>query len=396
MNIRSRTPARALLVLHWLLALLMAGCAQSSPAAAPPSAPNPPGAAPSSAPNPPSASESYWPTAGWRTSPPEAQGMDSQKLAQLLQAIRQEQLNLHSLLIIRNGYIVSETYFQPYTAQTDHEVYSVTKSVVATLVGIAIDKRYIDSVNQPVASFFRGDTFQQPGAGKDAMTLEDLLTMRSGLDWQEDDSAFRHMYQSSDWVRFVLDTPMREQPGQQFRYCSGCSHLLSAIIQRRTGMNTHDFAQQNLFEPLGIHSVTWEQDRQGISIGGWGLQLTPRDMAKLGYLYLHAGKWDGQRIVSAMWVKAAVEPHTATDSKLGLGYGYQWWTYRPLGAYAALGRDGQTIFVIPDRQLIIVTTAEVNGHEAIFKLIEQYIVPAVSPAAHEGGEKIAVDRPACR
>ena len=189
------------------------------------------------------------------------------------------------------------------------------------------------------------------------------------------------MYQSGDWVQYMLDLPIQEQPGQQFRYCSGCSHLLSAIIQRRTGINTRDFAKQALFDPLGINSVTWEQDRQGIPIGGWGLQLTPRDMAKLGYLYLHDGMWDGQRIVSAAWVNAAVERHTATDSKLGLGYGYQWWTYPACGAYAALGRDGQTIFVIPDLQLIVVTTAKVDGHEAIFKLIEQYIVPAV-----RGGE----------
>jgi CubicO group peptidase (beta-lactamase class C family) len=316
--------------------------------------------------------------------------MDPQKLARLLQAVRQQELNLHSLLIIRNGSIVSETYFPPYTAETNHEVYSVTKSVVATLIGIAIDKRSIDRVNQPVADFFGGVTFQHPDAGKDAMTLEDLLTMRSGLDWQEEDATFGHMYQSDDWVRFMLDMPMREPPGQQFRYCSGCSHLLSAIIERRTGINTRDFAQQALFEPLGIRRVTWEQDRQGIPIGGWGLRLTPRDMAKLGYLYLHDGMWDGQRIVSAEWVKAAIERHTATDSQLGLGYGYQWWTYPTLHAYAALGRDGQTIFVVPDRQLIIVTTAQVDGHAAIFKLIEQYILPAVSAATYDGGANIAV------
>jgi CubicO group peptidase (beta-lactamase class C family) len=120
-------------------------------------------------------------------------------------------------------------------------------------------------------------------------------------------------------------------------------------------------------------------------------------MAKLGYLYLHGGRWDGQQIVSAAWVSAAVEPHTATDSTLGLGYGYQWWTYPSRGAYAALGRDGQTIFVVPGLQLIVVTTAETDGHEAIFRLIEQYIVPAVSPArADEGRNRIAVSRPAQR
>jgi CubicO group peptidase (beta-lactamase class C family) len=363
MNIRSRNRARAVLVLLWLLGLFVAGCGRVAPTAAP-----------SSAPESPPASGSYWPTGGWRTSAPEAQGVDPQKLALMLQAVEQEQLNLHSLLIIRNGYIVSETYFQPYTAETPHEVYSVTKSVMATLVGVAIDNGSIDGIDRPVIDFFGGYSPEHPDARKDAMTLEDLLTMRTGLDWQEQDSTFRAMYQSDDWVRFMLDLPMEQQPGQEFRYCSGCSHLLSAIVQRRSGTTTRDFAQQALFDPLGIKRVTWEQDRQGVPIGGWGLQLTPRDMAKLGYLYLQGGMWDGRQIVPAAWVKAAVQRHTATDSELG--YGYQWWTYPTLGAYAALGRDGQTVFVVPDLQLIVVTTAEIDGHGAIFKLIEEYIVPA--------------------
>ena len=369
MNLQSHTSTRLVLVLLWLSTLLMTSCIQAQPVATP-----------SSVPYPLSAGPSYWPTAGWRTSSPEAQGIDSGKLAQLMQAIQQEQLNLHSLLIIRNGYIVSESYFPPFTAETNHEVYSVTKSVVATLVGIAIDNRSIDEVSQPVVSFFRDYTFQHPDARKDAMRLEDLLTMRSGLDWREEDSTFRAIYQSRDWVQFMLDIPMHEQPGQGFRYCSGCSHLLSAILQQRTGTNARDFAQQVLFEPIGIKSATWEQDPQGMPIGGWGLQLTPRDMAKLGYLYLHNGAWDGQQLVSAAWVKAATQSHTETDSTLGLGYGYQWWTYPRLNAYAALGRYGQTIFVVPDLQLVIVTTAGLDGHEALFRLIEQYILPAVQNA----------------
>lgn len=365
MNIRSRNLSHTALALLWLLGMLVAGCGQPAPTAAP-----------SSVPDLPSATND-WPTSGWRTSTPAAQGMDPHKLTLLLEDVQQKQLKLHSLLIIRNGYIVSETYFEHYTAQTPHELYSVTKSVVATLVGIAIDKRSIDAVGHPVVDFFRGSSFEHPDARKDAMTLEDVLTMRTGLDWQEQDSTFRAMYQSRDWVQFMLDMPMHAQPGQQFRYCSGCSHLLSAIIQQRTAMNTRDFAQQALFDPLGINTVAWEQDRQGIPIGGWGLQLTPRDMAKLGYLYLHKGMWDGRQIVPAAWIDAAVQRHTATDSTLGLGYGYQWWTYPSLGAYVALGRYGQTIFVAPDLQLIVVTTAEIDGHAAIFELIERSIVPAV-------------------
>ncbi len=368
-NTRSRSRVCRALALIVLLTLLAAGCAQSAPAVAPSSVPATITA---------SAGDEYWPTAGWRTSPPAAQHMDAQKLDLLLQEVRDEHLDLHSLLIIRNGYIVSETYFAPYTAEMPHELYSVTKSIVGTLVGIAIDQQRIDGVNQPIADFFRSYRFDHSDVRKEAMTIEDVLTMRSGLDWREEDATFGALYQSRYWVQFMLDIPMAEQPGRQFRYCSGCSHLLSAIVQQRTGMNTRAFAQQSLFGPLGIHAAAWEQDPQRMPIGGWGLQLTPRDMAKLGYLYLHNGSWDGQQIVSAEWARTAVQRHTGTDSEVGLGYGYQWWAYPRFDAYAALGRYGQTIFVVPKLQLIVVTTAALEGHEPIFNLIERYIVPAVS------------------
>lgn len=322
-----------------------------------------------------SATSTYWPTEAWRTSPPEEQGMDSHKLAQMLIAIQQQHLNLHSLLVIRNGYLVSETYFGPYQQDTRHELYSCTKSFISTLIGIAVDKAYIDRTDHRIVDFFSERTFANLDRQKADMTLEDVLTMRSGLDWQEGDPIYRAMYQSPDWVKFVLDKPMALPPGSRFNYCSGCSHLLSAIVQQTTGMKTRDFASQYLFKLLGITNVDWETDATGIPIGGWGLQLTPRDMAKLGYLYLQDGQWDGQQIVSAKWVENATQRHTETDSDLG--YGYQWWTYPSLAAYASLGRDGQMIFVIPGSDLVIVTTAEMDGHEQIFQLIAQYIVPAV-------------------
>jgi CubicO group peptidase (beta-lactamase class C family) len=140
-------------------------------------------------------------------------------------------------------------------------------------------------------------------------------------------------------------------------------------------MNPRDFADQYLFQPLGISNIQWDTDAAGILIGGWGLQITPRDMAKLGYLYLREGQWDGQQIVSAEWVKNATRKHTETGGDLG--YGYQWWTHPALEGYTATGRYGQTIFVIPKADLVVVTTAEGTDHDDIFRLIEQYILPAV-------------------
>ena len=302
--------------------------------------------------------------------------MDSQKLAAALDAVKQTNLTLHSLLVIRNGCIVSETYFASYPADMKHELYSCTKSFISTLVGIAIDRGYIDSVNRPVKELLPGRTFANQDANKDAMTLEDILTMRTGLDWVEGDASYNNLYMSRDWAKFVMDEPMVHSPGTFFNYCTGCSHLLSVIVQTATGMNTRDFARAELFGPLGITNFNWETDSTGIPNGGWGLQLVPRDMAKLGYLFLHNGVWDGKQVVSAEWVKAATQKHTDTDGDLG--YGYQWWTYPALDAYTAQGMYGQTIFVIPKSNLIVVTTAAAaDGHTTIFKLIENYIAPAV-------------------
>ena len=327
------------------------------------------------APTPTTKASAYWPTDGWRTSSPEAQSLDSEKLDEMLAAIKEQDLNLHSLLIIRHGYLVSENYFGSYQPDTRHELYSVTKSFIATLIGIALDKGYLQGTDQRIVDFFPERTFANLDHQKSVMTLDDTLTMRTGLDWHEGEPAYQGLSTSPDWIQYVLDEPMVAIPGSQFNYCSGCSHVLSTVLSQTTSLNTRDFAEQYLFKPLGITNARWDVDAEGIPNGGWGLQLTPRDMAKLGYLYLQDGQWDGQQIVSAEWVKNATRTHTQTDGELG--YGYQWWTYPALQAYTALGLDGQTIFVIPEKDLIVVTTAATYGHDQIFQLIEQYIVPAV-------------------
>lgn len=369
-------PTRRQLILFMLVCAsvtLAAGCSVAAPTAVPPTAISQ-AASPTPAPAQASAQTAYWPTRGWRTSTPEEQGMDPQKLAAMLEDVKQKKLNLHSLLVIRGGYIVSETYFRSYDQNSQHEIYSCTKSFISTLVGIAIDKGYISSINLPVVDSFPGRTFENMDARKQTMTLENLLTMTSGLAWDDDDATIGRLYRSADWVKFVLDTPMTVPPGTKFNYCSGCSHVMSALLQQRTEIKTREFAQQVLFEPLGISNANWNTDSTGIPIGGWGLQIAARDMAKLGFLYLHDGIWDGQQIVSSGWVDAATQQHTGTDTDLG--YGYQWWTYPSLHAYTALGRYGQTIFVSPDLDLIVVTTAMLDNHDEIFRLIEDYIVPA--------------------
>jgi len=319
--------------------------------------------------------EQDFPTQGWHSATPESQGMDAGLLAQGVKYAEENSLSLHSLMVIRHGVIVSETYFSSYKADTLHELYSVTKSFTATLVGIALDQGKLKDVNQRVIEFFPGQEFLNFDARKESMRMRDLLTMTSGLDWVEADASYRAMYMSSDWVKTVLDLPMTDDPGSKFLYCSGCSHVLSAILQQATGENLRDFAQKNLFKPLGIKKFAWENDAQGISIGGWGLSLAPRDMAKLGYLYLHQGQWDGKQIVSADWVKTATQKHVTTEGEDG--YGYQWWILPDLSGYAALGLYGQTVFVAPEQDLIVVTTAGAQDHDDIFRLIKDFILKAV-------------------
>ena len=315
----------------------------------------------------------YWPTAGWRISTPEEQGLDPVLLGQMFDAIEDRSLNVHSVVLVRNGVIVAEAYYSPYGQNTRHVLYSVTKSFVSALVGIAIEEGYIESVDQPVLGFFPDRAFANPNSRKDAMTLEHLLTMTAGLDWEEGTPTYMAMYRSQDWVSYVLDAPMVAEPGDQFVYCSGCSHVLSAIIQQATGMNTLEYAQSRLFEPLGITNVYW--DSSGIPIGGWGLEITPRDMAKFGYLYLNDGVWEGQQIVPAEWVRTSVGEHVGTNGSLG--YGYQWWTYPSLDAYTAIGRDAQLILVMPALDVVAVFTAELDDADVLFELTEEFVAPAV-------------------
>lgn len=313
----------------------------------------------------------------WPVSDPASQGMDPRLLEEMQATIQSERIPLHSLLILRNGQIVFEEYYDKNTPETQHVQFSVTKSVISTLIGIAIDQGKLEGIDRKVVDFFPGKTFSAPDPRKAEMTIEDLLTMTSGLDWNEENSSFGALYRSSDWSKWVLDLPMAAEPGQAFSYCSGCSHVLSVILQEATGENPRDFADQYLFQPLGITDYEWETDPDGTPIGGWGLSLTPRDMARLGALYLNEGTWGGVQIISPGWVKAATTARVQTGGRLG--YGYQWWIYDTYNAYTALGRDGQAIFVSPDLDLIVVTTAEMRGgHDPIFSLIDTYIIPAAT------------------
>ncbi len=304
----------------------------------------------------------YWPTKGWQSSTPEEQGIDSGKLADALLTIREKNIKVHSLLLVRNGYAVVDAYFYPYDGAAPHDLASVTKSITTTLTGIAADQGKL-RLDQPVASFFSDRPIANRDVRKDRITVGHLASMSSGLDCtpERDEATLKEMWTTPNWVQFVLDRPARWEPGTRFAYCSPGSHLLSAVLQQVTGMTAFEFAQQNLFEPLGIHDVIWPADPQGVTRGWGDIRLHTRDAAKLGFLWLNKGVWEGRQIVSRQWVEASVRPMLPTGGSGDDYYGYGWWisTAQERGdvdSYRADGRGGQYVAVVPALKIIVATT----------------------------------------
>jgi CubicO group peptidase (beta-lactamase class C family) len=306
--------------------------------------------------------------------------VDSKLLVKMLETIGEKKIAIYSVLVIRNGYIVLDAYSYPYDSDDTLNIHSCTKSVSSALVGIAIDKGYIKDVSQPVLDFFPMRVAKNLDADKKAMTLENLLTMTTGLECRDSPlynwRGLSQLRDSPDWVQFMIDLPMAEVPGTRFEYCNGASFLLSAILQEQTGMNTLSFAKKNLFAPLGISDVSWPSNPQGITVGYSDLHMRPHDMAKIGYLYLNDGLWDGKRIISSQWIKASTRKHIAATQLPG--YGYQWWIVSP-GIYTAIGLKGRFIIVAPEKNMLAVFTSSL-GPEDIYSplgLFSSYIIPAV-------------------
>lgn len=323
-------------------------------------------------------SPDYWPTNGWRTSSPEAQGFDSRKLAEGLQDIQSREIGIDSLLIIRNGYIILDAHFPPYDGTFPHDLASVTKSVMTTLIGIAADQGKLD-LDAPMVSFFPKRTLANLDERKARLTVRHLVSMVNGMEsgcMEADQPTIEAMMAQPNWVQAALDRPMVSEPGGEFCYDSPGMHILSAILQETTGMTALDFARQNLFKPLGIGEAIWESDPQGYSRGWGDLHLLPEDAAKLGYLWLHRGQWDGRQIVSEAWVLDSVKAHSLFVGD-DTGYGYGWWI--ATGDYYASGRGGQKIRVISTRNTVVVTTGSDFEYDDINKWLAPLLVWAGRP-----------------
>jgi CubicO group peptidase (beta-lactamase class C family) len=306
--------------------------------------------------------ESVWPTRQWQTSTPEAQGMDSTALAGLIDygATR----SFDSLLIARHGRIVLDAYYAPYAADIPHVANSATKAVIGTLTAIAAKEGVLDSPNHPMLDFFADRALANLDDRKKSITVQNLLDMTSGMEWEEGfeggrEQTLHEFGRAANWIQFVLDRPMAHVPGDVFNYNSGNPHLLSAIITRLTGMTAWDYAKAKLFAPLGIGASRWWHDSQGLTTGGGGLILYPRDMAKIGYLYLRKGKWEDQQLIPPDWADrqnhAAVNMNASFDADLR--YSNLFWAFPDKHVYMAVGDRCQLIMVFSKLDIVAVVTA---------------------------------------
>ncbi len=326
-----------------------------------------------------------WPTSGWQSTYPEEQGMDSGRLADMLELIQTENHPIRSVLVVRNGYMVTEAYFNPFQKEFSHGLNSCTKSILSALVGIAIDEGYIENEEQKVLDFFPEYNPADVDPWKESITLRHLLMMSSGLDARDNVAygweGLYNMMASSDWTQYMLDLPMVAPPGTKFDYSNGASYLIASILQKKTQTTGLEFAHENLFSHLGItaSSVEWPINSQGV-VHGWGdMSIPPVDMAKFGFLYLHKGLWDGNQIISEEWVNKSTKKQILTSGStlpLTPEYGFQWWVTQK-GYFMALGFAGQYIFVNPAENLVVVFTSALKNSFLPILLYESDILGAI-------------------
>jgi len=334
----------------------------------------------------------YWPTESWKTCAPDQLGIDPKKLRELNEEILlllEMHVDIHSVLIIKDGYIVAEQdYSEKYSADSLHPIYSCTKSITSSLFGIAIQEGLLQGLDCEMLDFFPEIEVQNLTEQKERITLKHLLTMSTGLEWYEmeypysdDRNTFRQWIDQGGGVQFVLDRPMVADPGEMYSYNTGTSHVLSAVLQEVTGTRTDLYAREHLFTPLGIDDYYWQADSSGVSYGGSSMCLTPRDMAKFGYLYLQGGMWDGERIIPEDWVEESHQQHMKRKYIKNYYYGYQWWVSNE-NTFSAVGYGGQWITVMPDHNMVVVFTNQFEEGDYLQwstpeRLVETYILPSL-------------------
>ena len=336
---------------------------------------------------------------GWQVSAPEDRGLSSSTIGQFV-AIAREFEFVNGVLVAKDGHLVAEAYFNGYGPNDAHQLASVSKGIISALVGIAIREGHFRGVSQPLAEllpeYFPADTDRR----KRRITVHHLLTMTQGVASTDHGIAYLLWRGSGDRAANSLSRPIKYQPGERFDYSTGNAHLLSVALTKATGMSTRDFAEKYLFGPSGIALGRWDKDRAGRFIGGDDMYLTPRDLARFASLYLNHGRYKGRDIIPAEWIRDSTRPWVRTEPTSLWGeydYGYYWWLKNINGhiVYVARGWGGQTIHIVPDHRLIVVTTgdwrvflrAADRQSRTIRNVVEHYIAQAVA----EDADRVAGD-----
>lgn len=291
---------------------------------------------------------------------------------------------VQSLVIQKSDTIIYQEYRGSVSGNDPTNIKSASKSILSLLVGIAIEEGFLEGVDQPIGEFFPDYFEENPDSAKAAITIKDLLTMRSGLET----TSFRNYGRwvtSSNWVEFILDQPFTEEPGGRMVYSTGTSHLLSVIITKATGMSTRAFANEYLFGPMDIQIGGWDRDPQGYYMGGNNLAVSPLDLVKIGEMVMNVGVYNEQQIVPKEWIMESIQVYTHSNFN-PYNYGYMWWR-RPIGDYQlffAWGNGGQYIMMLPELNAVISITSDLGRstgsrryQDRIFTFLRDSLIPFI-------------------
>ncbi|MGA2256470.1 MAG: serine hydrolase [Thermoguttaceae bacterium] len=323
-------------------------------------------------------------------SSPEAQGIASAAILSFVEAADKNIESMNSFMLLRHGHVVAEGWWAPYNAESPHSLYSLSKSFASTAVGLAIAEGKL-SLDDEVLKFFPGDAPPEPSNNLKSMRVSDLLRMSTG---QQSEPPRTN---DQPWTKTFLAHPVPFKPGTHFLYNTSGTYMLSAIVQKVTGMTVLDYLRPRLFEPLGIEHPTWETSPQGISAGGFGLSIRTADIARFGQLYLQKGKWQGKQLVPEAWVEAATARQTSNGSSptsdWDQGYGYQFWRCRH-GAYRGDGAFGQYCVVLPKQDAVLAITSGVKDMQAVLNLVWDKLLPGMksSPLAPDDEARSKLQR----
>jgi CubicO group peptidase (beta-lactamase class C family) len=330
-------------------------------------------------------------------STPEEQGISSAAILQFVEAADKNANEIHSFMFLRHGKVIAEGWWNPYRPDLKHTMYSLSKSFTSTAIGFAVSEKRL-TVNDKVLSFFPEDVPDTIFTNLEQMTVKDLLTMSAGMD---PDPTYRVAGNTGSWTKTFIRTPVVNEPGTKFLYNSLATFMLSAIVQKVTGEKVIDYLKPRFFIPLGIDSIDWEVNSQGINTGGWGLRLKTEDIARAGQFYLQKGKWNGKQLLPAEWIEEATSikiyqapdaPQSVKDSSDWVqGYCYQFWRCRN-NAYRGDGAFGQYMIVFPDQDAVLAITSQTDDMQKELNLVWKYLLPAIGkeslPANDEALSKL--------